>query len=228
MAAFAQHIRFSSVLGIGYGAALIWSGIEWAHATLAGALCAVSGMLPDLDSDSGRPSREMFEITAAVVPLLLIHRLRNGGLSPEQTILLAGGVYFAIRFGLSWLFRHLTVHRGMFHSLPAAMIAAEAAFLVHHCSDVRGRLVLAGGVLLGFLSHLVLDEIWSVNAQGLKIRFNKAAGSALKLFSHSLPATVMTWLILAGLTYLVGIDQGYLQPIHFTVEYPPAVNAHKN
>jgi membrane-bound metal-dependent hydrolase YbcI (DUF457 family) len=228
MAAFAQHIQFSSLLGVGYGGALIWAGVEWPHAVLAGALCSISGMLPDLDSDSGKPSREMFEITAAVVPLLLLHRLRATGLAPEETLLLAGAIYLAIRFGASWLFKHLTVHRGMFHSLPAAAIAAEVAYLLQHSAEPNGRYTLAGGVFLGFLSHLVLDELWSVNAQGLKIRFNKSAGSALKLFSSSMPATVMTWLILGGLTYLVGIDRGYFQPIHLSVDYPPAFKAVKH
>jgi hypothetical protein len=80
-------------------------------------------------------------------------------------------------------------------------------------------------VLLGFLSHLVLDEIYSVNAEGLRIRFNKAAGSALKLASHSMSATLLTWLILTGLTYLIGIDQGYFQPLHLTVDYTPSAKA---
>jgi hypothetical protein len=126
-----------------------------------------------------------------------------------------------IRFGAAWLFKHLTVHRGMFHSLPAAVIAAEIAFLAHKSPEPHGQLVLAGGVFLGFLSHLVLDEIYAVDARGLRIRLNKAAGSALKLASQSAPATMLTWLIMLGLSYLVGIDAGYFQPAHFSLDYPP-------
>lgn len=227
MAAFAQHMRVSSFLGLGYGGALWWSGADWSHAALSGALCAVAGMLPDLDSDSGKPTREMFGVTAVAVPLLLLRRLHHAGWSPEQTVLFAGALYLAIRFGVSWVFKHLTAHRGMFHSLPAALIAAEITFLAHNCPEAGGRLMLAGGVFLGFLSHLVLDEIYSVNAQGLKVRFNKAAGSALKLFSASIPATLLTWAILAGLTYLVGVDRGYFQPLHFTVEFPRSISVHR-
>src|SRR5437899_1976409 len=83
------------------------------------------------------------------VPLLLLERLRNAGLSPEGTVLLMGACYLAIRFGAAWLFKHLTVHRGMFHSLPAALIAAEIVFLAHDCPQRHGHLVLAAGVLLG-------------------------------------------------------------------------------
>jgi hypothetical protein len=226
MAEFAQHIRVSSVLGVGYGGALWWFGADWSHAVLSGALCAVAGMLPDLDSDSGKPTREMFGVTAVAVPLLLLRRLHHAGWSPEETVLFAGALYLAIRFGVSWVFKHLTAHRGMFHSLPAALIAAEITFLAHNCPEPMGRLMLAGGVFLGFLSHLVLDEIYSVNAQGMKLRFNKAAGSALKFFSPSMPATLLTWAILGGLTYLVGIDRGYFQPLHFTVEFPRSLTMH--
>jgi membrane-bound metal-dependent hydrolase YbcI (DUF457 family) len=131
-------------------------------------------------------------------------------------------MYLAIRFGVAWLFRRLTVHRGMFHSLPAALIAAELVFLADNGPDTPGRMTLAVGVFLGFLSHLVLDELYSVDTRGLKVRLNKAAGSALKLASRSASATLVTWSLLAGLTYLVGVEQGYSRPIHWSFDYPPA------
>jgi hypothetical protein len=70
------------------------------------------------------------------------------------------------------------------------------------------------------LSHLVLDEIYAVDAAGLLLRANKAAGRAFKLFSQSIPATLCTWLVLGALTYLVGIEQGYLKPIRLSFQYP--------
>ena len=222
MAAFAQHMQFSSVLGVGYAGALWQAGVEGSHAALSGAMCALAGMLPDLDSESGRPTRELFGVTAAVVPFLLLRRLQHAGFSHDETVLIGGAVYFVIRFGGAWLFRHLTTHRGMFHSLPAAVIAAEATFLVHTGPEAGGRLALAGGVCLGFVSHLILDEISSVDAHGLRVRLNKSAGSAFKLFSANARATLCTWVLLAVLTYAIGIDQGCFQPVHFTVTFPPA------
>lgn len=227
MAAFKQHITVSSFVGVGYTAVLGNMGIEWVHGALAGGLCAVSGMLPDLDSDSGKPVRELFGVTAALVPLLLLERWRHGGFSPEETVLFAAGLYFVIRFLGAWLFRYMTVHRGMFHSLPAAIIAGEIAFLAHTCPEPSGRFVLAGGVLLGFLSHLVLDELYSVDASGVVIRLNKAAGSAIKLFSRSIPATAAAWLLMGLLTYLVCVDQGYLEPIDVRLDSLLAVNVRK-
>lgn len=213
MAAFKQHIAFSSALGVVYGGALVYSGFDWVQSTLAGVLCGFCGMLPDVDSQSGKPVREVFGLAAIVVPLLLAHRLKHFGLSPDQIVLAAVGMYLLIRFGMAWLLGKLSVHRGMFHSLPAALIAAEVVFLAYTGPDERGRLFMAGAVLLGYVSHLVLDEIFAVDASGIIPRLNKAAGSAVKLFSSSLTATLLTWAMLGTLSYGVGVEKGYLQPI---------------
>src|SRR5262249_23133994 len=108
--------------------------------------------------------------------------------------------------GLSDVFKRWTVHRGMFHSIPALFIAGLVCYLGYPSNQPRLRLFLAGGVMLGFLSHLVLDEICSVDFMGLRLHLNKYAGSALKLPSPSWPATVAAYLLLALLGYLAWID----------------------
>ena len=66
MAGFKTHITTSTVLGIGYGAgAHLLYGLPLDTCMLAGGLCSVSGMLPDLDSDSGVPIRESMAFAAA-------------------------------------------------------------------------------------------------------------------------------------------------------------------
>jgi hypothetical protein len=211
MAAFRQHVMFSSLLGAGYAALSKKLGIEWEHGVLAGAICGLAGMLPDLDSDSGRPVKEIFGVLAVVAPLLLLRRMQNAGFNIEETILFGAAVYLAVRFGVAWLFKRLTVHRGMFHSLPAAAIASEAVYLAYDSPEQIGRLVLAGGMFLGFLSHLVLDEIYSVDARGFRVK--ESAGSAVKLFSSSITASLVTWAIMGLLTYSVAIERGWVRPI---------------
>ncbi len=225
MAAFRQHILFSSTLGAGYALAAGRLGVEWTPAMLSGALCGVAGMLPDLDSDSGRPARELFGVLAAVSPLLLLHRLEDAGLSPEGVILAAVVLYLAMRFGIAWIFHRLTVHRGMFHSLPAALIAAETTFLAHNSLERDGRLVLAGAVFVGFLSHLVLDACYDLRLPGRRYNPRSAAGSPLKLFSGSIPATLFTWSALALFTYLIGREVGYFPPLQ--LEASPSLAGHR-
>lgn len=216
MAAFKEHIKFSCALGAGYTVALGYLGADWTHSILAGAVCGVSGMLPDLDSASGRPVREMFGLTAAMVPLLMLPRLQAIGLTIDQAILILAIVYVSIRFGLSSLFKRLTVHRGMFHSIPAALIAAEIGFLAHNCEHADGAWLLGSGVFLGFLSHLVLDEIYAVDSTGAP---KKSAGTALKFATKSIPANLTTYAILAGLSYVVFMDLGYVRPINVSFHY---------
>jgi len=204
MASYRGHLVFSSALGAGLGgfAVLHW-GYDWGRAFLGAGLTTLGGLLPDLDSDSGVPVRELFGAAATVVPLLLIHRFRDRGYDAEQILVLMGMTYIGVRYGLSLLFKRLTVHRGMVHSIPALLIAGLAVYLLYHSPNQPLRVFLAGATMLGFLSHLVLDELCSVDLMGARVRFNKYAGSALKLASASWKATLTTYLILAGLVFLV-------------------------
>src|SRR5687768_1680103 len=75
MAGFKTHIATSTALGIGYGsAAFLFFEALPGDCLLAAGLCSVSGMLPDLDSDSGVPVRESITFAAAVVPMLMMRR----------------------------------------------------------------------------------------------------------------------------------------------------------
>ncbi len=181
--------------------------------------------MPDLDSDSGVPVRELFNVGAMVVPLLLVHNLAGHGFTLDQILALFGHMYVAIRFGLSQIFRHLTVHRGIFHSIPAMFIAGLVVFDLHRGPTVGDRLYLAGGTMLGFLSHLVLDELCSVDFKGKNFILNKYAGSALKLFSPSWVATLTAYalLIWLGLSAYREVDRVAPHPLAQLLSKPQTV-----
>jgi hypothetical protein len=207
MASFKGHLAFSSALGAACAGVGYWYlGLDWGTCLLGAGLTTLGGLLPDLDSDSGVPVRELFGLAAAVTPLLLLRRLYHTQLTWEQILVVMGAIYLFIRYGLRELFMRLTVHRGMFHSVPAMLIAGLAVFLMHHGPDQRTRLFLAGGTMLGFLSHLALDEVYSVNFMGTHFNLNKYAGSALKLKSPSWGATAGTYFMLAGLAFVAWLD----------------------
>jgi hypothetical protein len=207
MASYRGHLTLSSILGAGVGvAAALGLHLDWGVVFLGAGLTALGGLLPDLDSDSGVPVREVFGLAAAAMPLLLFRRLENAGLSVEQTLAVLGGVYLLIRYGAAWVFNKLTVHRGMFHSLPAMLIAGLVVFLLDHSPNPGVRLYLAAGTMIGFLSHLVLDELCSIDFMGFKVRLNRYAGSALKLASPSWTATLTTYVLLAGLSALAWME----------------------
>ena len=202
MPGFKIHITGSTVLGIGYGVgAYALYNVPWETCTVAGALCSVSGMLPDLDSDSGRPLQESLSFGAATVPMLLLERFRNLGWSPEQIVLAAAGIYLAIRFGFGAMLKKFTVHRGIFHSIPAAFLATLLAFLICASGSLDMRYFKAGGVLLGFMSHLILDEIWSVDLK--RFRLKSSFGTAIKFWSDNALATATCYLLCALATLAV-------------------------
>jgi hypothetical protein len=210
MASYKGHLTFSTALGAAYGAVgLFGMDYDWGTAWLAGGLTAVGGLLPDLDSQSGVPVREMFGLAAALAPFLMYQRLMDDSrlTNHAKVIVVLAAIYLVIRYVLSMVFKRVTVHRGMFHSIPGMLIAGLIVFLLYsNPSSLKARLFVATGVMIGFLSHLILDELCSVDFMGLRIRLNKYAGSALKFFSPSWSATLLTYAVLGLLSYLAYLD----------------------
>jgi hypothetical protein len=212
MAGFKTHITTSTTLGVGYSAgACLFYDVPLPTCMLAGVLCSVSGMLPDIDSDSGVPLRESLAFAAAVVPMLMIERFRDLGMAPESIALAGAIVYLLIRFGLGRFLKNYTVHRGMFHSLPACLIFGELAFLICHCEDINLRFYKAGAVMLGFMSHLVLDELWSIGIKRGSLHLKRSFGTAIKVWGDNLWANFSTYAKLGLLTWLIMQDQGWMK-----------------
>ena len=78
MPGFRVHITGSTIIGAGYGTAA-WALGDMPPMTclLAGGLCSVAGMLPDLDSGPGIPLKESVAFAAAVAPMMMIHRFHQ-------------------------------------------------------------------------------------------------------------------------------------------------------
>lgn len=160
----------------------------------------------------------MFNLVSVFFPLLVYHRLEQEGLTSEQVFACMVGIYLIIRFGLRKLFRKFTVHRGMFHSVPVMFIFGLVVYLTgaqNQTVEAEGvnqdmrhfhRAVLGVAAGIGVLTHLVLDEIWAVNWEGLSIQLNNFAGSAVKFWSSSLVATILTYSIMGGLMYAAYLD----------------------
>ncbi len=214
MAGYKTHITVSGALGVGYGTAgYVLGGFSPTQGALAGVLTWFSGMLPDLDSDSGRPVREVFSLLAAFAPFAMMPRLLVWSRGNHETAtLLAVLVYVVIRYGGAGLLNRVSVHRGMFHSIPAMIIAGEVAFLAFASSTLGTRLLMSGGVCVGFFSHLLLDEIYSVEWSGVHVRLNKFAGSAVKFVGNSAIPNLVTYSLLMVLTYASLVQANVLDP----------------
>ena len=213
MANFKQHLTVSTSFGIAYGSvAHLMYDVPLPTAVMAGGLCSVSGMLPDIDSGSSKPLKESLAFAAAVVPMMLFDRLHRFNLSPELMVLCGAAIYLLVRFGLARFLKYYTVHRGMFHSLPAAVIMGEFAFLLASGDDVHLRAYKAGGVVLGFISHLIMDEIYAVEWKRAGPRLKKSFGTALKMYSpNSWWANISAYTKVCLLTYVVVCEPGWMK-----------------
>ncbi len=212
MAGYREHVSVSGLLGIAYAlSAVFLFGYSAVQAAIAAVLTWIAGMLPDLDSESGRPIRELFGVTAALAPLLLLQNAHAMGVSNDRCMLFALCSYGFVKYGGAFLLSRLTVHRGMFHSIPALLIAAELTFLLYFSPEVRVRLLMAIGVGIGFLSHLVLDEMYSVQWDGSRVRFKNSAGTAMKFFGKEAIPNGVAMAMLMLLTYMSLVQAGIVR-----------------
>ena len=215
MAAFREHVIFSSGLGFAYGAtAWLGFGFTPVQASLSAVMTGVAGMLPDLDLDHGRPAQELFGLLAGVAPLLLVGRVLQWlHLPSDREMVMLGMVvlYVLIRYVLSRVIPYLSVHRGMFHSIPALLIAAELAYLTYPTNVIRVKLLVGAGVAIGFFSHLLLDEIYSVEFNGIKVGLKKSSGTAIKMFGEAFLPNVLSFALAGTLTYATLMDAGLIR-----------------
>jgi len=152
---------------------------------MAGSLGSV---LPDIDLKDSRPSRALFAGLAVFFSFALLFHFAPRLSIAEMWILWLGSLLF-VRYGLHTVFHRLTNHRGIWHSWIAGLASAFAAVIIFYYVFDRpdGVAWLAGGFLLiGFLTHLILDEIYSVDVLGNYIK--RSFGTAFKPFDKRNPA----------------------------------------
>jgi LexA-binding, inner membrane-associated putative hydrolase len=218
VADFQTHITASTATGVGYAAWGYYRGVPWETAFLAGGLCSIAGMLPDLDSDSGVPNREMFALIAALAPALMLDRFQQFGWRNELIAVATILVYCAVRFGLRAIFKHFTVHRGMWHSVPACCTAGLITFLLCSQQAVSMRIYLAVAVMFGFASHLLLDEIWSINFSPSKVGLKTSWGTAMKFWGDNAFSNFMSYVLLLVCGAAVAGDPRLME--HFGYHLP--------
>jgi hypothetical protein len=118
--------------------------------------------------------------------------------------------FLSVRFGVFEAFARFTVHRGVWHSwLAVALAALATANAAHHLVGIPAREAwIAGGfVALGYLTHLCLDELASVDLWGHRVR--RSFGTALKPFSLAAPGASLAMLAAA---LALGFTSPSIQP----------------
>jgi hypothetical protein len=164
--------------------------------TLAGTLGSI---LPDIDLKDSRPSRALFAGLAIFFSFAVLFHFAPRLSISEMWLLWVGTLLF-VRYGLHALFHKYAVHRGIWHSIAAGVVCALAAAIIFYYALGRPDGVAwlgAGFLFIGYLTHLILDEIYSVDVMGAHIK--KSFGTALKLVDARHPAASSAMVVAAVL-----------------------------
>jgi hypothetical protein len=217
---YRQHLTFASVLGSIYGAAAyVVAGIHWLYGSVAILLATLSGLLPDLDSDSGVEMKGFTGILGVLAAVGVWEWMAHLSPPPVFEFHLWSAIlaYVLVRHGLRHIFGRLTVHRGISHSVPTCFVWGALTYLYYPSIFPQIRLAMAVAVMLGFFSHLLLDEICSVDLKGA--RLNKAFGTAIKFWAPSPWTTLAMYALLSYLSCRV-IEQWPATKAELTARVP--------
>ena len=205
MADFTTHVSFSTAVGVVYGTGIWLLDVPAPTSAIAGGICAIAGMFPDIDSKTSRALQETLYLLAGLICMLVSLRLREFDLNGDLVLFLGAVVFLSTKFLVGAIVTRATVHRGMIHSIPAALIAGILMYLLT-AGPVGFRAIKAVALMLGFMSHLILDEVYSVDVRG--IRMKKSFGTALKFTSPGKPAkTAWLYAILVGVGCILVFEE---------------------
>jgi len=177
-------------------------------------LGVLGSLLPDIDADNSAPVRISFTVASIILAFGAMFLLAGVFPSVSELALVWLTTYLFFRWLVFALFTRLTTHRGILHSIPAAilfgLITASAAGQVLHLPSFQAW--LSGlFVTFGYLVHLALDEIYSVNLFGMHSK--RSLGTALKLWSPSSHvASLYLYLACAG-ALMLAPDHGDFQRV---------------
>jgi hypothetical protein len=214
MANFKTHVSvaaaMSGVLATGFLAAGVAAPRDvWLYFAMG----TIGGMLPDIDAEQSMPGRMFFSFFALVVAFLTLFS-RAGVYSIVELSILWGVTYVLIRHVIFKLFARFSVHRGVFHSLlAAAFFGFLTTSLTYHVFRLSALVAWMNGLFVsaGYMVHLVLDEIYSVDLTGARVK--RSFGTALKLISADVKAT--TCLVLATMVvfYMTPSAEKFVQTV---------------
>ncbi len=207
MANFKTHISWGVVIGIAlaiicavYSLTTSFDVIFWVFL-----FTVVGSFLPDLDVDDGIPFKIVFGLLSSGLAMLVcFYFFDQGNKNFKYLLLLPIGVFLVIRFLVGYVFMQLTHHRGMFHSIPTALVFGLMVMWILKKSGMQDgdNLILSAAVFVGCIVHLLLDELYSSIAfNNLKFRSKKSLGTALKIFSSSHISTFLVYFILVVLIF---------------------------
>ncbi|MCQ2252739.1 MAG: metal-dependent hydrolase [Bacteroidales bacterium] len=167
MADFKTHVTVGAATG--FAVAIIsynWNLIPNAYMAVIVFFGTIIGsFMPDTDSDSGIPIKIIFTTYAYFMAAISLYWLHVAGANLPLKIFVPSASFFFVQKYLGVKFKDWTNHRGILHSVPAWIATFLICLFVAGKTnlELREQFVIAFAVSCGYLCHLVLDELYSLN-----------------------------------------------------------------
>jgi membrane-bound metal-dependent hydrolase YbcI (DUF457 family) len=185
MANFTTHIAVGTVVSGALATLTLAADVIAPENLVAVTMAGVLGsVLPDIDLKDSRPAQAMFGGLAVFLSFVVLFTVAYQ-FSIAEMWLIWLGTLVGVRFGGQALFHRFSYHRGIWHSILAAVFfwLLTAVVFKYALGRHEGVAWLAGGFMfMGYMTHLLLDEIYSVDVFDARIK--SSFGTAIKLFDR--------------------------------------------
>ena len=204
MANFPTHIGVGTVVSGALATVTLAADVVAPENLVAVTLAGVLGsVLPDIDLKDSRPSRAMFAGLGVFFAFAVLFSLEQR-YSVAEMIVLWLGTLVLIRYVAHEFFHRLSAHRGIWHSILASLFCACATATVY--TTLLGRSdgvawLAAGFLMLGYFTHLILDELYSVDV--MDTRLKASFGTALKLIDPRHPGATAAMAVATVIAFLL-------------------------
>ena len=150
MADFKTHVVGGVIVGGGFSTVGYLSfGLDPIQSFAIFTMGLLGGIIPDLDSDSGKPLALISGSLSVLVPALLLSKLSTvDARSPEFLISYFAFSYFILNYIVCELIKKMTIHRGIMHSIPFAFLTAEVIYLLFTSSGQEMATLAALAIFL--------------------------------------------------------------------------------
>lgn len=188
MANFTTHIAVGTVVSGALATLTLAADVVAPENLVAVTMAGVLGsVLPDIDLKDSRASKTMFAGLGIFFSFAALFSAATKFSIAELWIIWLGTLVL-VRYGLHYVFHRTSVHRGVWHSLIAGVFCSVTTALAFYyvLKKPEGVAWLAAGfMMIGYVTHLVLDEMYSVDVMDTRIK--ASFGTALKVFDRRYP-----------------------------------------
>jgi len=197
MANFKTHIVVgATVSGVLSSTLLSTNYIDSTDAFMLFTLGSLGSILPDIDSKTSVPFKVSVSLITVFVSFFVIFSKQHYSLLEMGILWLLS--FYTLRYLFMEVFIKFTAHRGIFHSIPMGfLLGVITTLMLDRFFWIEPKFSVWGGffVTVGFLTHLILDEVYSVDLMNKRLK--KSFGTAFTLYKkNNLFGTVVVYFLL--------------------------------